>query len=238
MKRGYTAFFRDVKSLSHDERASMACLYLTYYGNADETIFFHDLDSKNEAEMLYFDGEMIGFSTLMLYEDEWRGCSIRVAYSGDTIVRRDHWGQQALTWTWLRRMRKIWEASPEIPFYWFLLVKGHRTYRFLPSLALKYHPDFRAGHDDLRALADKLAGDKFGSDYNPRSGVVEFEVSRGNLRNEIAYPTDRELKNPSVRFFFEKNPGYLRGHELVCLCRISPDNMKPYAVRIFGGPRS
>ncbi|MDR0648019.1 MAG: hypothetical protein LBF92_01615 [Synergistaceae bacterium] len=235
VKRGYAASFKTVESLGQNERASMARLYLSYYDNADETMFFRDLDAKDEVEMIYFDGDMVGFSALMLYETEWQGNPIRVAYSGDTIVRREHWGQQALIAAWLGRMGQAWKELPGVPFYWFLLVKGHRTYRFLPSLALEYHPDHRVERSGLRALADKLAGDKFGADYNPRSGVVEFAESRGNLGDGVAYPTERELRNPWVRFFFEKNPGYLRGHELVCLCRISPDNMKPRARRIFEG---
>lgn len=214
----------------------MGRLYLKYYENADEAMFERDLVAKTEVEMLYWGGDLAGFSTLLLYETEWRGRAARVAYSGDTIVHRDHWGQQALPAAWLRRAAEIYGRAPEVPFYWFLLVKGHRTYRFMPLFVLDYHPDRAsacAAPDDLGELAEKLARDKFGDDYNPRTGVIEFAHSQGNLRQEIAHPTARELKNPAVRRFLEKNPGYLCGHELVCLCRIAPDNLRPFARRIF-----
>jgi hypothetical protein len=231
--RNYTAAFKPVSELSPTERAMMARLYLTYYDNADEAMFFRDLDAKTEADILYRNGELVGFSTLLLYDTEWRGQTTRIAYSGDTIVRKDCWGQQALSAAWLRRMGKLRAKELSVPLYWFLLVKGHRTYRFLPSFAYEYHPDPEVNHPDLKSFADALAGQKFGKDYNSATGVVEFTHSLGNLKEKIAYPSEREVRTPAVRFFLEKNPGYLRGHELVCLCRIAADNLKPFARRIF-----
>ena len=220
-------------SLSSEERSLMARLYLTYYDNVDEAMFFGDLDAKTEADLLYCEGELVGFSTLLLYEAQWRGQTARIAYSGDMIVRRDHWGQQALSATWLRYMGRVAAKAPSMPIYWFLLVKGHRTYRFMPSFAYEFHPGINAGQPDLKLFADQLAAEKFGRYYNPTTGLVEFENSLGNLKEEVAYPSERELKNPFVRFFLEKNPNYVKGHELVCLCRVAPDNLKPFARRIF-----
>jgi hypothetical protein len=237
-ERNYAAAFKRVSELSTAERASMAQLYLTYYDNADEAMFFRDLDAKTEVDILYRNGELAGFSTLLLYDAEWRGQKVRVAYSGDTIVRRNCWGQQALSAAWLRRMGRLRVEEPSVPLYWFLLVKGHRTYRFLPSFAREYHPAPGAGHPDLKSFADVLAAQKFGKDYNRATGVVEYERSLGNLKEEIAHPSEREIRNPAVRFFLEKNPGYPRGHELVCLCRIAADNLKPFARRIFEEERS
>jgi hypothetical protein len=170
---------------------------------------------------------------VLFYDAEWRGQKVRVVYSGDTIIRQDCWGQQALPAAWLRRMGKLREEEPSTPLYWFLLVKGHRTYRFLPSFAYAYYPDPEITRPDLKSLADELASRKFGDDYNRVTGVIEFERSLGNLKEKIAHPSEREARNPAVRFFLEKNPGYLRGHELVCLCSVAADNLKPFARRIF-----
>ena len=232
-KCNYKAVFKPIHSLSIDERAVMTRLYLMHYDNADEEMFFRDLDAKTEVDILYCEDELIGFSTLLLYDEEWRGQTVQVAYSGDTIVQRDHWGQQALSSAWLRRLGRLLAGNPSIPIYWFLLVKGHRTYRFLPSFALEFYPSPDIEQPDLKLFADQLAAKKFGLNYNPATGIVEFEYSLGNLKEEFAYPSERELKNPAVRFFLEKNPNYLKGHELVCLCRVASDNLKRFARRIF-----
>ena len=231
--RNYEAEFRAVGLLSHKERSDMARLYLTYYDNADEAMFFRDLDAKTEVDLLYCGSELVGFSTLLLYDTEWKGQTVPIAYSGDTIVHRSHWGQQALSSEWLRRMGRLSADNLSISIYWFLLVKGHRTYRFMPSFAYEFYPDSNADQPDLKLFADQIAAEKFGKDYNPTTGLVEFDSSLGNLKEEIAYPSEKELKNPVVRFFLEKNPNYMKGHELVCLCRVAPDNLKPFARRIF-----
>ena len=232
-RSNYKAIFKPIESLGNDERLAMARLYLTYYDNADEEMFFRDLDAKTEVDILYCEDELIGFSTLFLYDTEWLGQTTHIAYSGDTVVHRAHWGQQAIPSAWLRRMGRLSANNPSIPIYWFLLVKGHRTYRFLPSFAYEFHPVPNAEHPNLKLFADQLAIEKFGKDYNPATGIVEFEHSLGNLKEEFAYPSERELKNPAARFFLEKNPSYLKGHELVCLCRVASDNLKPFARRIF-----
>ncbi len=232
MSEGYEAVFRSTADVGDRELAVMTRLYLNYYDNADETHFNRDFRAKTEVEVLYYNGELVGFSTLLFYESEWRRQKIRVVYSGDTIVHRSHWGQQTLAVEWLRRMGRF-VALDASPLYWFLLVKGHRTYRFLPSFAWNYHPAPDRENPELKAVADMLAQGKFGADYNPDTGVVEFKHSLGNLKEEVAYPSQRELKNPDVRFFMHRNPGYLKGHEMVCLCPVSSANLKPFARRIF-----
>ena len=46
---------------------------------------------------------------------------------------------------------------------------------------------------------------------------------------------DPTLEQPlsEVRFFVERNPGYQRGHELVCLCEVETHNMKPLTLKLF-----
>ena len=36
-----------------------------------------------------------------------------------------------------------------------------------------------------------------------------------------------------MRFFLEKNPGYARGNELVCVAELAPENMKGLAQRLL-----
>jgi len=231
--KSYEATFRAVGSLNTWERSSMARLYLSYYDNANEAMFFQDLDAKTEVVLLHCQDDLVGFSTLLLYDAVWRGQTVRIAYSGDTIVHRKHWGQQKLSTSWLRYMGHLKGKDPSLPIYWFLLVKGHRTYRFMPTFAYEFHPDPDTVRPELKLFADQLATEKFGRNYNPATGIVEFECSLGNLKEEIAYPSEQELKKPDVRFFLEKNPNYMKGHELVCLCLVAPDNMKPFARRVF-----
>lgn len=232
----YSADCKRVTDLSESERLEMASLYLAYYENCDEKLFFSDLDEKDEVFLIHEDqAGLVGFSTLLFYKRVFEGQSRAVVFSGDTIVRREHWGQQALSARWLQRISRLAAECDGEKLYWFLVVKGHRTYRFLPVFMHSFHPHWEQPRSDLKRLADFLAADRFGDDYNPTSGVVEFKKACGNLREEIALPTDRERQKKSVQFFLKRNPNYARGNELVCLCELAPENLKPFTRRIVEG---
>jgi len=130
-------------------------------------------------------------------------------------------------------MGELHRQAPAVPLYWFLIVKGHRTYKYLPAFARSFYPHWSEDRCDLKFLADDLAQKKFGRHYNPASGVVEFAESRGHLKPDIALPDHNEQSKNAVRFFLKCNPNYFRGHELVCLCEIGEHNLKPLTRRIF-----
>jgi hypothetical protein len=229
----HSTAFVPVQELSETLRREMASLYLSIYDGTDEALFLHDLAKKDEALLVYDGGQLVGFTTMMMFEREWGGERIRVVYSGDTVIDRAHWGQQALAFDWISRMGALERERPEQRLYWLLLVKGHRTFRYLPLFAKSFHPHWSAGRDDLQPLADALAREMFPDDYNPATGVVEFRRSRGHLKPEIAAPSPGDLHREEVRFFLQRNPGFQRGHELVCLCEMQTHNMKPLTLRLF-----
>jgi len=229
----HSTAFAAVSELSETLRQEMAALYLASYDGSSERRFLCDLAKKDEALLVYDGGLLVGFTTLMVYEREWNGQRIRVVYSGDTVVDRQHWGQQALAFDWISRMGALKREQPDVPLYWLLLVKGHRTFRYLPLFARTFHPHWRADRDDLKPLADALALEMFPDDYNPATGVVEFRQSRGHLKADIAGPLSSDLHRDEVKFFLQRNPGFRCGHELVCLCEMETRNMKPLTLRLF-----
>jgi hypothetical protein len=128
--------------------------------------------------------------------------------------------------------------SPEVPLYWLLIVKGHRTYRFLPTFARHYipHHALAAGRD--ARIREVLAAEKFGERYDSRAGVVRFPACMGRLSPALADIPQRHLRLPEVAHFVALNPGYRDGDELVCLCRLSPENLRPRAAKIFLNSKS
>jgi hypothetical protein len=229
----YTARFTKVADLDAAERGALAALYLRYYDGAGEAEFHADLARKTEVLRVFFGEELIGFTTSEIYERTWRGTPVQILYSGDTVVDRAHWGQQALSFAWIGRLGRLRRARPDLPLYWFVIVKGHRTFKFLPTFGKSFFPHWSIDRSDLKPLADQLAREKFGADYDEGRGVVAFARSRGHLKSDIAFPSEEERSRDAVRFFLERNPGYLKGHELVCVCEISDENMRPLTKRLF-----
>jgi hypothetical protein len=213
----------------------MFALYARYYGGAERRPFARDLAAKTHVLLIRDDdGELHGFSTLALSTQLVNDLQIRVVFSGDTIVDHRWWTRHDLAFDWLRLAGSFKAAAPEQPLYWLLIVKGHRTYRYLPVFARHYHP----AHDRptppmTKRLVDALAGRFFGNDYDADAGVLLYPPTRGYLAPEWATPPPKDAARPEVRFFLERNPGYVHGHELVCLCELSADNLRPLARRVF-----
>lgn len=229
----YTASVVRVPALEAPVMEEMARLYLGHYDGSSDTRFRHDLSEKDEVVLLFADGVLVGFTAMRYFPFHWNGKLIQVVYSGDTIVAPEHWGQQRLAFRWINRVGEIKRQCGDRPLYWLLLVKGHRTFRYLPAFAQHFYPTWTEDNHDLKPLRDTLARALFGEEFNPDTGLLEFQESRGHLSAGIAQPSARELNRPETRFFLQKNPDYLRGHELVCLCELSAENLKPLAARIF-----
>jgi len=222
--------------VADDDIDSMYRLYARHYDDTSNDKFISDLNSKTHVLFLRdTEQRIVGFSTLEIYLSDAGTRPCRVVYSGDTIIEPAHWGNSALAFEWLRFVGSVWAQQPEIPLYWLLIVKGHRTYRFLDAFGYCYVPHYKgdiAPSSELE-LRHSLALEKFGQHYCPNTGIAKFGQHSARLSAELARVTETHRKRPAVAFFLSQNPGYEIGEELVCLCRLSPENMKPLARRIF-----
>ena len=233
--RALTAAVTGVAAVSHETRLEMFALYERHYLATSFAQFQTDLDAKDSVFLLHDDnGDVCGFSTIVVWDAVACGERVRVVFSGDTIIDPAFWGTQTFAFTWLRHVGAIAAARPATPLFWLLMVKGHRTYRYLPAFGLHFEPDWRGREDGrLVALKHDIASQYFGPAYDPSTGTVSFDRSRGHLTPALAAPTPREAEREDVRFFLQRNPGFVHGTELVCLCELEAANMRPLARRLF-----
>jgi hypothetical protein len=227
----------EVATLDAVQRETMYALYMRHYDAVNRERFFADLADKHYVVLLHDQtGALQGFSTLAEYQREHNGRTIGVLFSGDTVVDTRHWGQQSLAFAWLRLAGRLKERAPERPLYWFLISKGHRTYRFLSAFSCEFWPAVsRPTPPRMQALMNALARERFGDDYDAAAGVIRFAESRGHLREPFAEVSTAHRRLPEVAFFLARNPDYARGDELVCLCELASDKLRPLARRIFCG---
>lgn len=230
-----TARVEAVADLSESLKGELFDLYERYYEATTYRLFSSDLANKDYVVLLTdHRGEPKGFSTLAVLAFEFDGARRRAIFSGDTIIDHRHWGEHALAFTWIRLAGRLKAQEPAVPLYWFLIVKGHRTYRYLPAFSTSYYPRWTClTPPGTQALMDHLACTRFGRAYDARSGVVVFPSSRGQLRSEWAEVPAEDRRKPEVRFFLERNPGYARGDELVCLTELSSETLRPLPRRLF-----
>jgi hypothetical protein len=224
-----------VDSLGEETVPEMFALYCRYFDGTNERIFRSDLANKQYVIVLRNrQGTLQGFSTAVVAEHRFGGKLLREFFSGDTIVDERYWGQQTLSTAWLSLTASIKADAPEVPLYWFLMVKGHRTYRYLRAFFKVFFPAYdRETPPDKKALMDMLAQARFGNAYHRDRRVVSFPTSHGHLKPSWAEIPEKDRHRSDVAFFLEHNPGYAQGDELVCLTEISSTNLKPFGERMF-----
>ncbi len=223
----YETYFQAVTHLSSQTKQQMAMIYFKHYQGSNEARFYSDLMTKDEVLFLVYEQQIVGFSTLQYYPFAGN----MIVYSGDTIVEPNHWRQKVLHKAWIERMGSIKKQFPTTPVYWFLLVKGYKTFKYLVLFAKHFYPHWQDQDNQLAQLANQLATDKFGDLYC--DGVVECPEDYGYLKPELATLTHAEKQRHSAKYFLEANPLYYKGHELVCLCELSRENLNPKFVPWF-----
>ena len=214
---------------------AMWSLYSEYYDGTHESLFRSDLSAKSHV-LLSRDpeGSIRGFTTIEFTRHPFEGREVGVVFSGDTIIDHRYWGKNDFASCWIRFAASLQRQEPDLPLFWLLIVKGHRTFRYLSVFGRRYYPAPQwETPGNFRGLMDRLASERFGEAYNPATGVVHFPESKGHLKTPWAEVPETARKRREVAFFLERNPGYDSGDELVCLCEISVANMKPFTRRLF-----
>jgi hypothetical protein len=217
-----------------DESAMYALLQKDFEGISLDQ-FRKDLDEKNWVILLKSrrGSGLGGFTTLHFYDVEYRGRTLSIVYSGDTVVDRSSTESSALSQTWIRDVNLLRRQHAKGPLYWFLLSSGYRTYRFLPLYYRRFYPRYDAPTPpSVQELIDFLATQRFGRLYHRKEGIVRFpvpQILRGALRGIPA----RRLGDPHIAFFAARNPGHERGDELVCLTEIVRENLTRAGERMW-----
>ena len=155
----------------------------------DEGDFARDLAEKDWAIVLRDAEGVRGFSTMKLV----RIVETNVLFSGDTVVDEACRSQTGLAGAFGHVMRHLAETGVEDP-HWFLICKGARTYRFLPTFFRRYVPGPREDAELAERLR-RVAYAMYPREYDPATGVLRFGAGKDRLKGD-ALRMDRE----SVRF--------------------------------------
>jgi len=205
------------------------------YHNVNREQFTRDLREKDRVIFLRdtqtFD--LVGFSTQVLFMQTYRDSTVRIMFSGDTVIAPAWWGSMQLPLAFGRMMLEELDAEPANPLYWLLTTKGHRTYRYLPVFFKQFYPaSGRTMPDHIRKIVSDVATSRFGRKFDAQRGLLIADDGDQCLRPEIArVPGARLRRDPHIRYFLERNPNYERGDELVCLVPFTRNNLRPYIRR-------
>ncbi|MFY0527756.1 hypothetical protein ACN28I_32945 [Archangium gephyra] len=211
------------ESLTEHQRAQMLALMQVCYAGVSAERFTRDLSDKQYVILLTArrSGELVGFSTLRVSEEQVGGQAVEVVFSGDTVIHPDYWGQKELQVRFGHFMMARKLRRPTRPLLWLLLSAGYKTY----LLAVNHFPRTVPRHDweappERVSFLRALAGRWFGEQYDGTKGTVRFAGTHYRVRDGVS-PIDREAAaHPHIAFFARNNPAHVDGEELVCLAEI------------------
>jgi hypothetical protein len=222
--------------LSALEKAAMFGLLSRHFSGVTSEEFARDLAEKDMALLLESDSHLVGFSTLMAYTTDFEGERINVIYSGDTIVAPEAWGTTALPRAWVAGVGALRSTLPPGRCFWLLLTSGFRTYRFLPVFWRVFYPCFESPTTTIaQRMLDQLAGQRFGSQFDRKLGVVRFTHPQ-RLRHDLQEVPRARSRDSHIAFFLSRNPGHENGDELVCLTELCPENLTAAGRRMTNSP--
>lgn len=200
------------------------------YDHVSYTAFVNDLSYKQYVGLLLDAQKKIqGFTTFGINPKGTGTEDYSIIFSGDTVISTDYWGSQEMMRGWGISVGKMIASDPQKKWYWFLLSKGHRTYMYLPLFFADYYPSTKCTDNNLfKKIIDDTASRLYPDYFDPLSGVLAFDRHIGELKPELAQATFDKQTKPHVKFFLEKNPGFFKGDELMCMAELTPDNIIGY----------
>lgn len=214
--------------------AAMHALFCEQFDGVSFEVFREDLGDKTWALLLRDDaGALCAFSSMDLYDVDVDGRPVSVVYSGDTVVRSETWSDSALSYYWMGAIDYLRRVHHKERMYWFLIVSGYRTYRFLPVYSQTFFPRHdRATPPDVQAIMDAAATARFGTNYDATTGIVRLDHP-ARLKGRFRGIPENRLSDPHIAFFAERNPGHESGDELVCFAVLAEDELTRLGRRMW-----
>ena len=214
--------YQKVRSLSVFDIIRMHAIFEANYANGPMDNFMSDLSKKDGVFLVRKKStdEIVGFSTLGIYEFQHQGRTVRGLFSGDTIIERAYWGSRSLQTAFAL---KLFTEAIKRPFsrqYWLLISKGYKTYLLLTKNFPEHYPQRGQDHPRLKELVIDYCEMLFPGKLDQASMTLDFGDHANCLKQDVAgIDEDLKAREPDVAFFEKLNPHWQRGTELPCIGR-------------------
>lgn len=224
-------------ALTPERRAAMFALLSVWFEGYGEEYFNEELNGLDHC-VLQEDpgsGELVGFATIYRQETEIGGTPVGAFHTAHCILERRFWGSNGLVRAMLTEMvaRARADRSGRL-WYWSYSAVGYRSYRYMPMLFIRHTPHLDDAPDGLdRAFRDHIGRECFARFYDADSGTVDWKWQGYGLTEEARAISEAKLDSPAVAQFRRLNPRWADSVEILCLARLTDDNLTPFGRRWF-----
>jgi len=216
------ASFVRLSDLSLVDVLTMYAIFETYYENTSLETFTADLSKKRGAFIVRDrnDGDIVGFSTMVSYTMQIEGRRIRGLFSGDTVLRRDYWGETSLRVAFIRWALIQSLLHPLTPQYWLLISKGYKTFLLFHNNFYEVYPSPDGTGEHLKPFVEAYCEYLFPGKLDRETMLLDFGDDYCRLREGVAPITPgMTASNRGIALFEAYNPTWWRGTELPCIAR-------------------
>jgi len=170
-------------------------------------------------------GELAGLVSLDAHRVKWRGRTRIIIFTSSVVADERFRGRNLVLKTGLRLLLREKLRRPLASAYWFFDTFSYKSYLILCRNFGEFWPrSGQATPPDEAAFIDRLANERYGSDWDRDTGIVRRSGYK-QLRAATA-PIDARLRSdPDVSFFEAANPGHREGDMLVCLAPLTMSNL-------------
>ncbi|MAM00424.1 MAG: hypothetical protein CL583_18440 [Alteromonadaceae bacterium] len=214
-------------------------VFCQYYEHTSVETFIADLSKKDGAILVRtrHDKRVIGFSTVVNMKFNIGDTRGRGVFSGDTIIEKKYWGNNALHMAFFRYVLLQKFKSPSTPVFWLLISKGYKTYLLLANNFIDYYPNPENRNGELSKVVRSYCDELFPGHFDPKRGVLDFGETAQRLRGDVAaISEDLKSRYPKINFFEQSNPTWQQGTELPCVGVINFRAIGSYVVKSLRKP--
>jgi hypothetical protein len=208
-----------------DERTSeqLWALYSPHH-NVERARFEARRGELDQLALFWHGGELVGMVGVRYRSFEACGERVETIYFGQVFIDERFRGrlliQRLLTLLYLRI--KVRAPMRRVMFWTDALT--YKPYILMARYLEEYYPsEERPMPGWVRSLRDQLGSHYYGDQFDSESGTVRKAIRQ--IRGGVADITERELSDPSIRYYAACNPGHREGHGLLIMCPCSMKNL-------------
>ena len=162
------------------------------------------------------DGSLRGVTLMGIDRKELNGVKFTLIKLGLSFFQNYYRGGPLLYYVFAYHVLKELALHPLTPLYVIGKAFSHKSYSILCNNIARSYPRYdMVTTDFIKSLLNDFGmGVKSPSEeYDPETFVLKRE--RTSMKHGVAVLQPEDLKDPHIKFFVERNPGWVKGHQLM-----------------------